>query len=97
MVNAAKPAIPATCMDRINQADHRALDDSVEEAFNQACQINDLAAAHALLEVLEQLHARRQIRQGPESRIDDAVVCRARQELQLRSRSPDSPRHFRAA
>lgn len=74
---------PPRGLDTVLRSLRRRLDDRVSEVFLAACVSGDLATAEKLLEVLEDLYARRRRKFGDERRqIDDGLVVRARVELE---------------
>lgn len=80
-MSVAEALAPPRGLDTVLRSLRRRLDDRVSEVFLAACVCGDLATAEKLLDVLEDLHARRRF--GDERRqIDDGVVMRARAELE---------------
>ena len=74
---------PPRGLDTVLRSLRRRLDDRVGDVFHAACVSGDLVTAEKLLDVLEDLHARRRQRHANERRqIDDEPVRRARQELE---------------
>ena len=84
LVGLSEPAVPRDRLERINQILRRRLDDSVEDVFDRACLHGDLDPAAELLDVLKAMHARRQVRAGPERRTSDQAIRRASEELARR-------------
>jgi hypothetical protein len=80
----SEPSVPYARLERVSQVLRRRLDDAVEDVFNRACLNGDLDTASELLEVLKNMHARRQARVGQERRINDQLVLRATAELSRR-------------
>lgn len=62
----------------------RRLEDAIEDAFHQALQRGDLAAAEDLLGVLEKVHTRARITFKAERKGTLAMLERARRELATR-------------
>jgi hypothetical protein len=74
---------PPRGLDTVLRSLRRRLDDRVSDVFHAACVSGDLVAAEKLLNVLEDLHARRRQRYANDRRhIDDEPVRRARHELE---------------
>jgi hypothetical protein len=92
LVGLSEPAVPRQRLERINQILRRRLDDSVADVFDRACLHGDLDTASELLEVLRNMHARRQVRAGPERRTSDEAIRRASADLARRKLAQRSAR-----
>ncbi len=73
--------VPVARLDRVKAAQRRRLDDSVDDAFRQACVSGDLDTAQELLAVLVAMHARRRTTFGSERRTISDSLQRAQEEL----------------
>ncbi len=89
----ADTAVPQNRLDRVGQAAHRRLADSIEEAFQHACLLGDLDTAADLVGVLEEQRDRWIAAHGKERRSDHPHLTRMKEELlrRRRARLADQP------
>ncbi len=82
----ADAAVPKNRLDRIGQAAHRRLADSIEESFQHACLLGDLETAADLIGVLEEQRDRWVAAHGSERRSSHPHLARMKEELMRRRR-----------
>ena len=78
--------VPRSRLNRVGQALHRRLADSIEEGFQHACLVGDFDTAGDLVDVLERQHTRWIKKHGAERRDDHTQLMRMKDELGRRLR-----------
>lgn len=83
-VSPSEHDIPRSRLNRVGQALHRRLADSIEESFQHACLLGDFDTAADLVDVLERQRDRWIKKNGAERRGDQPQLMRMKDELARR-------------